>query len=221
MNKEAKILLALAIGTVAILVGGAFLFNKSDSTKSPETAKVYSSELLVNSQTYHRGSDNPKVTIVEFGDFQCPACGASEPIVEEVLNQYKDSVSFVFRHFPLEQHKNAFNAARAVEAAGEQGKFWELHDLLYAKQDEWGERDNAMTLIEGYAKELGLDMDKFKKAISEKKYDDRINQGLTDGTAVGVNATPTFYVNGKKQSGLLTTNQWKTLLDQEISDSSK
>ena len=212
MNKEAKILIGLTIATILVLVGGASLFSKKQNTQTQEAVKVYDSKLLIGNHTYPLGNENAKVTIVEFGDYQCPACGASYPITKEVLKEYGDKIRFVFRNFPLEQHANAFPAARAAEAAGAQGKFWEMHDKLYETQDSWGTKPDAPSQFEGFAKDLGLDVEKFKKDIADKVYDSNIQEGLTDGTAVGINATPTFFVNGVKQSGILTLNEWKTVL---------
>ncbi len=212
MNKESTILIGITIATILALVGGSFFFSKKDSAPVVADSKVYDATVLMGEHSYSYGSDNPKVTIVEFGDYQCPACGASYPITKELVNEYHDQIKFVFREFPLEMHANAYDAARAAVAAGAQGKYWEMHDKLYETQDVWGEKTGAALTFEGYAKDLGLNVDQFKKAFSDKTFDPIVQAGLTDGTALGVNATPTFFINGKKMSGVYTLAQWKNLL---------
>lgn len=212
MNKESKILIGITIATILALVGGSMFFSKKDATPVATDTKIYDEKLLMGTHPFVKGSENPKVTIVEFGDFQCPACGASFPITDQLVKEYGDKIKFVFRHFPLEQHVNAYDAARAVEAAAAQGKFWEMHDKLYETQDTWGEKKDAVAQFEGFAKDLGLNMDQFKKAYSEKSFDANIQAGLTDGIALGVNATPSFFINGKKMSGVFTLEEWKNLL---------
>lgn len=152
------------------------------------------------SQTDHvRGAKDGKVTLVEFGDFQCPACGAYEPIVKQVVADNKDTLKIVYRHFPLTQiHKNALPAALATEAAGLQGKFWEMHDILYAKQDEWSGSLNAQDLFVMYATTLELDVQKFKNDLSSKTLEDKILSEFKEGVRLGVQGTPTFFLNGKK-----------------------
>lgn len=215
MNKEAKVLISIALGTVLLLVAGVFLFQRTP-TETPK--KEFDQALLVPDGTYKKGSESPKVTVVEFADFECPACAASAPITKQVFETYKDKVQFVFRHFPLEQHKQAEAASLAAEASGEQGKFWEMHDKLYETQEAWSNKDNAPALFEGYAKDLGLDVAKFKADFSAKKNLDRINKGKTDGVAAGVNATPSFFVNGVKVSGVFTADEWTRLLEKEINE---
>jgi len=214
MNKEAKILVGITVATILALVGGSFFFSKKDSQAitNPSDTKVYDQNLIMGDNPHSKGSTNPVVTIVEFGDFQCPACGASFPVTQQLEKEYGDRIKFVFREFPLEQHANAYDSARAAEAAGAQGKFWEMHDKLYETQDDWGEKTGAVTQFEAYAKDLGLDVVQFKKAFSDKTFDSVIQKGLTDGTTLGVNATPTFFINGKKMSGVFTLAEWKNLL---------
>ncbi len=216
MNKEAKILLGLTIGTILVLVGGVFFFSTKEATPQATETKTYDEKLLLGENSAVKGATEPKVTIVEFGDFQCPACAASYPNTNALVEEYKDKVKFVFRHFPLQQHAQAMDASRAAEGAAAQGKFWEMHDKLYGNLDQWAEKSDAVTIFEGYAKELGLNVDEFKKAFTDKPYDAKIRAGMTDGNAVGVTATPTFYVNGQKVVGVFSVEEWKRLLDEYL-----
>lgn len=194
MGREAKILLGIAFG-VALLVSGLIIANSSDTSK---VAPKVDGDRLVRADS-HQTKPGAKVTLVEFGDIQCPACGQAQPVVEQIKQQYPDTVNLVFRHFPLRQiHKNAENAAQASEAGGEQGKFFELTSLMYAKQAEWSNLANPYPKFEEYAKSLGLDLGQFKASYDAKKFTELIKRDEADGSALGVDATPTFFVNGAK-----------------------
>ncbi|MBI3651228.1 MAG: thioredoxin domain-containing protein [Acidobacteria bacterium] len=140
-----------------------------------------------------RGGANAAVTIVEFTDFQCPACGRTQPILDEVVNEYGDRVKFVVRDFPLEMHAYAMKAAEAAEAAREQGKFWEYAAVLFKNQEHL-EIENLLQ----YASQLGLDMKKFQEALSSGKFADKVQRDVEDGVRLGINATPTVFINGKR-----------------------
>ncbi|MBP9687754.1 thioredoxin domain-containing protein [Candidatus Woesebacteria bacterium] len=215
MNNETKALLGIGIVTILVVVVGSLFFTTS-TPQTKTTATPTDAKLLLSDNVYKRGPDEAKVVIVEFADFQCPACGAAHPITKKVQQDYIDKIQMVFRHFPLPQHKNAMDAARAAEAAGAQGKFWEMHDVLYEKQDAWSEKSNAVDIFVGYAKDLGLNTDQFKKDLVEHKFDDVINKGLLDGNAAGVNSTPTFFMNGVKQVGIPSYTEFKSLIDSAL-----
>ena len=150
--------------------------------------------------------------MVEFGDFQCPACGAAEPNVEQLLKDFNGKITFYFRNFPLAQiHQNAMAGAEAAETAGAQGKYWQMHDKLYATQQTWGELADPTGDFVSYAQGLGLDTAKFKQALASQQFAKVINQDIADGNALGINATPTFYFNGQKYTG---DNTYPALRDQ-------
>ena len=146
------------------------------------------------------GKTDAKVTLVEYSDFQCPACRAYYPVVEQVVQTYKDRISFEYRHYPLTTiHRNAFAAARASEAAGAQNKFWEMYRELFTDQQDWENAGNAQTIFEGYAQRLGLDMTKFKSDFASSATNGAINASITEFNKRGLpKATPTFLLNGKK-----------------------
>jgi protein-disulfide isomerase len=197
MSRETKILFGILIAVVGGLVGLFVLANGSGSSTGPSPS---GSKTVVRSDSHKQGSGS--VQMAEFGDFQCPACGAAEPNVEQLLKDYNGKITFYFRNFPLTQvHKNAMAGAEAAEAANAQGKYWQMHDKLYAEQKTWGEVSDPTDDFVSYAQGLGLDTTKFKQAIQAKQFDRFINQDIADGNALGVNATPTFYFNGQKYSG--------------------
>jgi len=193
MSKEAKILSAVLV----VVVGGMIALFMFANSSSPAPVGDKTKVIRDTSQNTGTGS----VQIVEFGDFQCPACGVAEPNVQQLLKQESGKITFYFRNFPLPQHQNAQAAAQAAEAAADQGKYWEMHDKLYATQKDWETVADPTDLYVSYAKDLGLDTTKFKTAITSKQFQTVIDQDVADATALGVNSTPTFYFNGVKYDG--------------------
>jgi protein-disulfide isomerase len=147
---------------------------------------------------YARGMQTARVTVEEFSDFQCPACGALEPGLRRVMKEYEDRAHFIFRNYPLQMHKYAFLAARAAEAAGLQGKFWEMHDLLYDNQKEWSDSMEPRVQYDSYATRLGLDVQRFKADMERQDLAERIKSDMLRGNSLGVKGTPTVYLNGRE-----------------------
>lgn len=218
MKQEAKILLSIGIITILIIVGGALLFgSKSSGNGTNSSGPTVDKKLLINSKSHTLGPQNAKVTVVEFGDYQCPACGTAYPMTKQILNAYNGRILFVFRNFPLPQHQNAQISAEAAEAAGKQGKFWEMHDLLYQNQTQWGESTNPMDYFLKYAQELKLDSNSFKKDVQNNSFQDVIQQDMNDGNAANVNATPTFFINGEQFTQDATYDNVKQVIDGKLS----
>jgi len=199
MSTESKFLIGIGIFTVVIIAGGVFFFSRSKPQENPNQ-KADETVLYSNTKNF-LGDTNAPVKIVEFADMQCPACRSAQPILKSVLEKHQDQVYFVFRHYPLSTHKNARQAAKAVEAASLQGKIWEMVDLLYTKQPEWSEKSNPEDLFAGYAQELGLDVEKFKTDLDESY--DIIDRDFADGNKLTVSSTPTFFINGEKKPGVV------------------
>jgi protein-disulfide isomerase len=143
------------------------------------------------------GPETAPLTLVEYGDYECPYCGAAYPIVKEVERTLGDELRSVFRNFPLgDMHPHAVQAAEAAEAAAGQGRFWEMHDRLYEHQD----RETTEDLIE-HASVLGLDVERFRSDLEEHAYEPRIQADFLSGVRSGVNGTPTFFINGVRHNG--------------------
>ncbi|HLC92984.1 MAG TPA: DsbA family protein [archaeon] len=140
------------------------------------------------------GNPDAKISIVEFSDFQCPACGAFFLTEKRILSEFGDKVKFIYRHFPLPQHTYAPKSAEASECASEQGKFWEMHDKLFENQENL-----ALSDLRAYASEIGLESAKFNQCLETGKYAPKVASDLALGNSVGVNATPTIFINGAKQ----------------------
>lgn len=144
-----------------------------------------------------RGSSD--VVLVEFLDFECEACRAAFPVVEDMREKYGDRVTFVARYFPLPGHFNAERAARAVESAARQGKFEEMYHKMYETQASWGEQQVPLDdLFRQFAEEIGLDMDQYDADYASEEVADRVQRDVEDGTALGVQGTPTFFLDGKR-----------------------
>jgi protein-disulfide isomerase len=190
-STEGKFVLGLAL--VIVLLFAYYFFAMSTKTDAPSV------DITISNTDHIRGAVDGTVTLVEFGDFQCPACGSYDPLVRQAVEDNKTIVKFVYKHFPLVQiHQNALLGAKASEAAGLQGKFWEMHDMLYDKQAEWSTGINARDIIMNYASVLKLDTKKFADDLNSKAIEEKILAELKEGTALDVQGTPTFFLNGKK-----------------------
>lgn len=218
LSGEAKALIGIGLATLLILVGGVFFLGKTNpATQNNNSTQVLTvdSAKLVKEDSQKITVPDAKVTIVEFLDYECEACAAAYPIVDQILDEYKGKVNFVVRHFP--NHFNSVLAANAVEAAGEQSRYWEMHNKLFENQKAWGEKRTPQTdLFISYAEELGLDVDKFKQALESNKFTEKINKDKQEGISIGVDATPTFYINSVKVVGVLPYDQFKEKIDTEL-----
>lgn len=216
MTQEVKIMLGIGAVTLALVVGGTFFFSSSAKKQAAIANAPVDQKLLVNEASHKISAPNAKVTIVEFGDYQCPACAAAEPVLKKILTDYDGKINFVFRNFPLPMHQNAQKAAQAAEAAAAQNKFWQMHDKLYENQTSWSEEKDPQEIFIGYAADLGLDKETFKKDINANKYSGLINADSNDGDKLGVNSTPTFFLNGNKITGVPSYESLKNSIDKDL-----
>jgi len=175
----------------------------------------------VSGSDHVTGSASAPVTIVEYGDFECPACGAYFPLVERFMKEASTTARLVFRHFPLPQHANAMIAAEASEAASLQGKFWDMYRLIYEHQNDWSNLPDAHNVLDGYANQIGLDMVKFKADIDSSAVKDAIANDQAEGVKIGIDSTPTFFVNGKAITNPQSYEAFKSLIEAAASGSSK
>jgi protein-disulfide isomerase len=157
----------------------------------------------VSKRDHTFGPSKAPLTLVEYGDFECPHCGAAYPVVKKILETLGDRLQFVYRHFPLTQvHPHAEFAAEAAEAAGAQGRFWEMHDLLFENQQTL---DDPHILL--FAESLKLDLERFRLELVEHVHRGRVREDFMSGVKSGVNGTPTFFINGVRYDG-----SWQALL---------
>jgi len=198
------------VGLVVVaLVAGAWYFAKPTDEATP-MASMSSDGTQQGDWGY--GNPDAKLTIIEYGDYQCPACGYYHPIVKEVMEEFKDDVYFVFRHFPLTNaHQFAVVAASAAEAAGRQGKYWEMHNLIMENQQMWS-RGMATSAFLAYARELGLDDVQFNADVRDEAILAKIERDFQSGVNLGVNSVPSFYFNGQPTPAPRTKDGFRQLI---------
>lgn len=203
MSKQFWVALAVI---AAILIGIVVVTNHTNSTNRSASGKPTS---------HVEGTSPEGVTLVEYGDYECPVCETFYPTVKQVAAKYNDKIVFQFRNLPLTSiHPNAFAAARAAEAAGMQGKYWEMHDLLYENQNSWVSASQPLSTFDSYARSLGLNVSQFDKDYASEAVNNAINADLSAFDATGdEKATPTFYLDGKKldNTQLINSNNQPTI----------
>jgi len=183
------VLIALSVWGI-IALGGS---GKSDGTQTAILLDALSSTDRM------QGNASAKVVLVEYGDYQCPACAFYEKFTSELVKEFKDDMVFVYRHFPLRNiHMNADLSARVAEAAGAQGKYWEMHELLYKNQKSWERAGNAKEIFTRYAISLGLEKVQFERDIESDVFKAKVQADYESGVRANVQGTPTFFLNGKK-----------------------
>jgi protein-disulfide isomerase len=189
----------------------AFNGNKSNNTASSSNSK---------SATQHvEGNGSSGVTLVEYGDYQCPYCEQYYPVVKQIQAEFNDQIHFQFRNYPLTNlHPNAFAAARAAEAAGLQNKFWEMHDMLYepANWQVWTSASDTSKLFSQYAQQLGLNVTQFKSDLASTKVNDLVNADMAEGNKLGITGTPSFYLDGKHVEIGASPDAFEKLIKAEI-----
>lgn len=183
---------ALAIGILAAVV-------LVQVTNDPDVVRADPADVVVRADSHvldDAGPDAP--TLVEFLDFECEACGAAYPVVEDLRQRYAGEINYVIRYFPLESHLNARNAAHAVEAAARQGKVEEMYSRMFTTQTEWGDQqEDHSSRFRGYADELGLDMDQYDTDVADPEIAARVERDVQDGRSAGVSGTPSFFLDGE------------------------
>ena len=203
--------LRLAVGIISgvfalSVVSGFLLFTVKKQRLADTRAAAIAAATKTSSAISHgadpphiRGSSDAPVTLEEFGDFQCPSCGSYHPELKKMEAEFGDKMKVIFRELPLlPMHEHALMAAQAAEAAGMQGKFWEMHDLLYDNQAKWVEQKDLVPVFVDYAKQLGLNPDQFMKDLNGETVAQRIFQDGKRAHSFGLQGTPSFFVNGKE-----------------------
>ncbi|WP_425845754.1 DsbA family protein [Agrococcus sp. TSP3-2-1] len=201
MPRSAAVSIAAVVGALVLIVAVALLVVRpwESPTAAPAPGASTASAELVDESTHLLSDAGPGApVVVEFFDYECPACGQFAPIVDDLVERHGDEVTFAVRYFPLPSHPNAIPAAVAAEAAAQQGAFAEMHALLLERQSDWAGADGAEETFRGYAEELGLDLAAFDQAVAADATLDRVALDANAGIALGVPSTPTFYVDGEQ-----------------------
>jgi protein-disulfide isomerase len=215
MPKLLKPLIVIIIA-VAVAAGAAVYLSRQPDEPAANTAAT-PSRVDIKGGGHFRGPENAAVTLVEFGDYQCPSCGAFHPLVKELLNRYPTQVRLEYHHFPLVTvHPNTMLASQAVEAAGEQGKYWEMHDAVFEHQMEWAGSPNAEPIFITLASGLGLDVNKFMQALRSPEVQTRILKDVERGQDAKVEATPTFFINGEQVHPRLSMEDFVQLIESHL-----
>jgi protein-disulfide isomerase len=199
---------------VVIILGGIYWANSSHNNTKTNNHQTNSSQ-----PTSHiEGQGKDGITLVEYGDYECPYCAQYDPVVKQVAAEYNSEIYFQFRNLPLTQlHPDAFAAARAAEAAALQGKFWQMHDELYTNQSDWVNSSNPVPIFNSYAKTLGLNVSQYDSAYSSSEVNNKINADVTAFDKTGQEmATPTFFLDGTKITPTLTTSSFEKIINAEI-----
>lgn len=230
MSKTAWIIFT---AVVVLLLGGLVLYSRSTSTQidvSSVDANVVQAASVQSGNIADRVFNNTesKVVLIEYGDFECPGCAAAHPGIKTLLAEYGDRISFVFRNFPLASiHPNARAAAAAAEAAGQQGKYWEMHDLIYENQSAWkGASGTERTdIFASYAEQVGVNAEQFATDIASSEVNQKVLFDQALGNKQAVDATPTFFLNGEKLSSAVSSGlsngdltEIKKLLDAALAE---
>lgn len=200
-------------GLIAVLVVIVIGASRLANTGSPVDRPLLSNDTIEEGE-WTKGNPEASIVLIEYSDFQCPACGLFFPAVKELSEQYADDVLVVYRHYPLRSiHEHAQLAGQAAEAAGMQGKFWEMHDILFERQGEWSSGLGQKATFTRYAQELGIDVERFKEDLTSDGARDAVNRGYISAVAAGINSTPTFFLNGKPVSASPNVSAFAELID--------
>jgi protein-disulfide isomerase len=191
--------------------------------KEPGTVSASGTPMPITAADHVRGPEDAPVTFIEYADYQCPACASFNPVVERLITNSSTTLRFVTRHFPLAQHRNAVGAAQAAEAAGKQGKYWDMAGLLYDNQTAWENlgTTEATKLFRGYAERLTLKLDQFDIDVASAEIKAKIDGDRADGLKIGVNSTPSFFINGKSIINPAGYEAFKKLVDEAALGDSK
>lgn len=203
MPRSAAVSIAAVVGALVLIVGVALLVvrpweSPSAAPAPAPRASTASTEVVDESTHLLSDAGEGAPVVVEFFDYECPACGQLAPTVDDLVERHGDEVTFAVRYFPLPSHPNAIPAAVAAEAAAQQGAFAEMHALLFERQSEWAGAEGAEATFRGYADELGLDLAAFDEAVAADATLDRVALDANAAIALGVPSTPTFYVEGEQ-----------------------
>lgn len=209
MTRNTRLTLAAVVALILVVVV-VLAVNRRDAIPTAETAGgTVDPAVLVRDESHRLATaTDGKVTLVEFLDFECEACGAFFPIVEDMREQFAGEITYVVRYFPLPGHFNSKNAAVAAEAAAQQDRFEDMYVRLFETQAEWGEaQESRADLFRGFAEEIGLDMAAYDAAVADPATAERVELDFEEGQALGVSSTPTFFLDGE----LLELQEWDDL----------
>lgn len=202
---------------IAVAAGAGYYF--FFAPERPEAPEQRSSSFPIDALAegdHVKGTRDAKTILIEYSDFQCPACAAYQPMVQKIAQDFDGKIAIVYRHFPLQQHKHARIAAYASESADKKGKFWEMHDMIFETQKEWSSKSDARDIFIGYAEKIGLDRAQFVADIDSDEIAEKVNEQYNSGIKAKVDGTPMFFLNGKKLITPRSYDDFKTVVGEVI-----
>jgi protein-disulfide isomerase len=219
MSKAIKPLIVIVLA-VAVAAGTALLMSRdpepSPASDTPAAASGLP-KLIATGGGQFRGPSNAKVTLVEFGDYQCPTCAAYHPLVKELLARYPQQLRLEYHHYPLISiHPNAMMASMAAEAAGEQGRYWEMHDMIYEHQDQWSRKANPEAEFLTFAGRVGLNQNAFMQALRSPAIQERILEDVVRAREGNLEGVPTFFINGELLDNQYSVDYYVKIIDQHL-----
>lgn len=214
--KNLKIIIGLIVVVAIVFLIGKSSYKTADEKKQlSDTNQV--STLEVKANDWVAGNPDAKVTLIEYLDFECEACGAYYPITTKLKEEYKNDIKFVVRYFPLPGHRNSRTAAYSVEAAGKQNKFWEMYDLVFKNQKEWGEQQAPnQEQFEKYAIEAGVNIEQWRQDVKSSEVMDRVDASYKEAVSLNLQGTPSFFLDGKRIQNPKGYESFKLLIDEAI-----
>ncbi|WP_431882349.1 DsbA family protein [Micromonospora gifhornensis] len=213
MTRNTRLTLAMILVVILAMIV-VIAVNRNTSRPAASGAPVDPAVLVRDDSHRLSTATDGRVTLVEFLDFECEACGAVYPSITEILDTYQDRITFVVRYFPIASHPNADLAARAAQAAAEQGRFPEMYATLFENQAQWGHQSAPQTdRFVGYARDLGLDVERFRRDLDAAATAQRVAADRADGETAGVRGTPTFFLNGRQLTEVRTQSDMVAAID--------
>lgn len=220
MTRNTRLTLAL-IAVLVLVVGGLLAVNRRDEPAPADGSGGGVDPAVLVREDSHRlaTASDGRVTLVEFLDFECESCGAAYPAVKQILATYQGRITFVVRYFPIPSHPNADLAARTAQAAANQGRFPDMYAKLFENQTAWGHKEQPQTeVFLGYARDLGLDLDRFRRDLDDPTTAARVAKDKTDGQAAGVTGTPTFFLNGRQLTDVRSQDDLTAAIDAALAE---
>jgi protein-disulfide isomerase len=196
-TSSAKPLVLLAVGVAAAL-GIAMFLSSGEAETNPPTLDTAVVADLAGGGGHVRGAENPAVTLIEYGDYECPHCAEFHPIVTELMRRMPNELALEFHHYPLPVGPNSVTASLAAEAAGEQGRYWEMHDAIFETQRQWTGRPDGVEVFTSMAGQLGLDTERFREDLQSDEIQSRVVADRMRGNNLNITGTPTFFINGRR-----------------------
>lgn len=206
----------IAFWVIILAILGFFVYAIAQLATDTPSVDGLPTDVALAADDHVLGNPDAKVQLIEYADFQCPGCAAFHPLVKQVVSEYKDKLAYAYRHFPLPQHQHAKIMARASEAAANQGKFFEMQDLIFTNQTKWSILGNVDKTISDYVTKLNLDTAAFETDIDTRATKDAVEADYQSGVGYGVNSTPTFFLNGIKMPLPRNIDEFRALIDNAL-----